>query len=126
MKIQLPKFEFQKLIGRSESIGLPPGQLVHHGKKLTDKSTIELISYNVTEYNELTSKRIEDVFENIIEHHINWINIDGLHNISVIEKIGIHFDISPLVLEDVLSTDQRPKVEDYEQYLFFTLKTLNT
>jgi magnesium transporter len=56
---------------------------------------------------------------------ITWINIDGLHEIDVIEKIGQHFNIHPLVLEDILNTGQRPKTEEFEDLIFVVLKMLH-
>ncbi|HNP19140.1 MAG TPA: magnesium/cobalt transporter CorA [Fulvivirga sp.] len=126
MQIQLPKFEFQKLISRSHTIGLPPGQLVHHGKKHAEKTRVDLIRYSDVEYDEQLNGKIDELLTNISPDKINWLNIDGLHNIPLIEKVGTRFDINSLVLEDVLNTDQRPKVEDSDGYLFFTLKTLNS
>lgn len=126
MKFDLPQFSFPKLIKNSTIAGLPPGQLVHLGEKLTDKSEIELIKYDLKNHEEIVTKSTAEVIENIRADQVNWINIDGLHNIKLIKEIGEHYDISSLVLEDVLNPDQRPKVEDYDDYLFLTLKTLNT
>jgi magnesium transporter len=55
---------------------------------------------------------------------VTWINIDGVHDVEVIEKIGRHFDIHPLVLEDILHTGQRPKMENFESYLFIVIRML--
>jgi len=54
---------------------------------------------------------------------VTWINIDGLHQMDVLEKLGACYGIHPLVLEDIL-TDQRPKIEDYDDYIFIVLKML--
>jgi magnesium transporter len=53
---------------------------------------------------------------------VTWINIDGLHEVGIIEKIGKHFSIHPLILEDILHTGQRPKMEDFEDYIFLVVK----
>ena len=55
---------------------------------------------------------------------MTWINIDGLHEVEIIETIGTHFDIHPLILEDILHTGQRPKFEDFEKYIFIVFKML--
>lgn len=125
MQFQIPKISFPRLTSSSKTAGLPPGQLVHIGEKLTDKSIVELISYNAKNINEKISEKADEITDQLTAENINWINIDGLHNIDLIKNIGEHFEVNSLVLEDILSTDQRPKVEDYENYLFFTLKTLN-
>lgn len=133
MQINLPKIPTRitslkknKSANNAKTVGLPPGQLVHLGEKLTDKSLIELIRYYGTKYEEKNTEKVEDLKPYIKKGEVNWINIDGLHNIELIKGIGEHYDIHPLVLEDVLNPDQRPKAEDYDDYLFFTLKTLNT
>jgi magnesium transporter len=69
-------------------------------------------------------KEIDEAFLLKDNKRITWINIDGLQKISIIEKIGNHFNLHPLVLEDIANTGQRPKMEDYTDYLFVVLKML--
>ncbi|MEQ8924231.1 MAG: magnesium/cobalt transporter CorA [Fulvivirga sp.] len=113
------------MIKSSKTAGLPPGQLVHLGEKLTDKSLVELISYNDKEFKEASSGKSNEITEVLSAETVNWINIDGLHNVDLIREVGEHFAVNSLILEDILNPDQRPKVEEYEEHLFFTLKTLN-
>jgi magnesium transporter len=56
---------------------------------------------------------------------VTWINVDGIHDASVIERLGIMYEIHPLTLEDVTNTDQRAKFEDYESYIVVMMKMLN-
>ena len=114
-----------RLIKRSsKSRGLAPGALVHIGDKKIDKVRISIIDYSIDKLEEKEVKNIEECFPFKNKPTISWINIDGLHDIELIEKIGNHFEIHPLVLEDILNTDQRPKMEDFEKYIFFVLKML--
>jgi magnesium transporter len=108
----------------SKSKGLPPGALIHIGEKKTDKIRISVMDYSTGKYDEREIKKVEDCFSLKSKPSVSWINIDGLHEIDVIEKLGKCFDIHPLVLEDILNTDQRPKMEDYEKYIFSVLKML--
>jgi len=108
----------------SKARGLPPGFLIHIGDKKTEKIRISIIDYNEKEIEEKEIKNIEECFSFKKKSTITWINIDGLHDIDLIEKLGNHFEIHPLVLEDILNTDQRPKMEDFEKYIFFVLKML--
>jgi magnesium transporter len=110
----------------SKSKGLAPGSLIHIGEKKTDKVRISIIDYDEKKVEEKEVKNIEECFPFKKKHTTTWINIDGLHEIDVIEKIGNYFEIHPLVLEDILNTDQRPKIEDFEKYIFFVLKMLYT
>ena len=114
-----------RLIKRfSRKRGLPPGALVHIGEKKTEKVRISVIDYDVSNFEEKEFKKVEECFPFKDTSTVTWINVDGLHEIDVIEKLGKCFEIHPLVLEDVLNTDQRPKMEDFENYIFFVLKML--
>ena len=75
----------------------------------------------------MEEKEVEEIDEAFLfkdDKRITWINIDGLQKISIIEKIGNHFNLHPLVLEDIANTTQRPKMEDYTDYIFVVLKML--
>ncbi len=108
----------------SKSRGLPPGSLIHIGEKKTEKVRISIIDYNEEKFQEKEAENVEECFPFKEKPTVTWLNIDGLHEISVIEKLGKHFDIHSLVLEDILNTDQRPKMEDLEKYIFFVLKMI--
>lgn len=126
--MQLPNInQLSRLIGISNKkakAGLPPGTLIFVGDKRTEKSQIDLISYNADAITEFSSQSSKEVIDKLAEDRVNWVNIDGLHNIKLIEEIGEHFDLHPLLMEDILNTEHRPKSEEYENHLFFTLKTL--
>ncbi len=126
VSFQLPKISIPSFVSNTKTAGLPPGQLVHLGEKVTDKSVVEFISYDKKDFEQHTSENPADIFVKLDPKRVNWLNIDGLHNIELVKSTGEQFDIHPLVLEDILNPDQRPKVEDYENYLFFTIKTLNS
>jgi magnesium transporter len=89
----------------------------------TPKPLIELISYNKEKHDRFENLSLDEILTKLPEDRVNWINIDGLYNQDVIEKIQAHFNLHSLLIEDVLS-DQRPKAEEFEGYLFFTLKML--
>ncbi|MEJ2724170.1 MAG: magnesium/cobalt transporter CorA [Deltaproteobacteria bacterium] len=108
---------------RSE-FGPPSGRLVSAGEKKSDPVRISLIRYNENDLEEKEVKTIEECFLPADPRLVTWINIDGVEDPAVIEKIAIHFDIHRLVLEDMLNTDQRPKTDDYADYLFIVLKSL--
>ena len=111
-------------LGFHQKVGLPPGTLVHVGEKKVEETRITVIDYDPKNVEEREAEKVEDCFPFKETSTISWINIDGLHEVSVIEKIGNHFGIHPLVLEDILHTGQRPKTEDYGEYLFTVLKML--
>jgi len=84
---------------------------------------ITVIDYDEYHYHEAEIKNVEECFVFKGKPTVTWINIDGLHQVDILEKLGSCYGIHPLVLEDIL-TDQRPKVEDYEDYIFIVLKML--
>ncbi len=88
-----------------------------------EKIILELIQYNEKEYFMSADSAIEDVLSKFKSNKVNWINLDGLHDQKMVQKIGEHFNLHSLLLEDIAS-DHQPKVEEYEDYLFFTLKML--
>ena len=109
---------------RSKKVGLPPGTLVHIGEKKTEKVRIAIIDYDEASFEEKQIKTIEECFPFKDKTTVTWINIDGIHDIKIIEKIGRHFDLHPLILEDIVNTGQRPKIEDFGDYIFIVLKML--
>lgn len=108
----------------SKKAGLPPGTLVHIGEKKAEKIRITYLDYNEQNFQEKQVSAIEECFPFRETQTITWINIDGIHDVDIIEKIGRHFGLHPLILEDVLNTTQRPKFEDYDSHLFVVLKML--
>lgn len=84
---------------------------------------LELISYDRQSYVKHEDLSISDLLNKIIPEQVNWINLDGLRDPDIIAKLQTHFSLHTLLIDDVLN-DQRPKAEEYEEYLFFTLKML--
>ena len=95
------------------------------GKTKTEKVKITCIDYYGDYFQEKQMETIDDVFPFSNTTTSTWINLDGIHQLDNIEKIGKHFNIHPLVLEDIMNTGQRPKMEDYGNYLFIVLKMLH-
>ena len=115
-----------KLFKKSrKKAGLPPGTLVFEGEQKVDRARITLIDYDETHFQEKEVEKIEDCFPFKDEPTVTWINIDGLHDVELVEKLGKHFDIHPLVLEDIVSVGQRPKMDDFDDYMFVVLKMLS-
>jgi len=109
----------------SNKVGLPPGTLVHIGEKKMEKTGISIIDYDESQFEEQRVDAIEQCFPFKDKPTVTWINIDGIHEAEIIEKIGKHFEIHPLVLEDIMNSGQQPKAEDLEQYVFVILKMLS-
>lgn len=108
----------------SKKAGLPPGTLVHIGKKQSDDTKITVIDFNADEFEEKGFTNIADCFPYKEKSTISWINIDGLHDVNIISKLGEHYGLHHLLLEDVMNTGHRPKTEEFDSYTFVTLKML--
>ncbi len=112
-----------KLIKKlSQTAGLAPGTLVHVGEKRTEKPRITVIDYDEKQFQEKTIDNIEECFALKKTPTVTWVNIDGVHDVGLIEKLGKEFNIHPLILEDIVNTGQRPKIEDMGEYIFLVLK----
>ncbi|WP_316556902.1 magnesium/cobalt transporter CorA [Methanimicrococcus hongohii] len=112
----------------SDKVGLPPGALIYvddDGKDdemLKEKSIIRLIQYSESGYNEVKIKDVEEISAVDLDDKITWIHISGLWDVKSVSKVGEMFQLSSLVLEDILNMEQRPKTEDYDNFLFTILK----
>jgi len=109
---------------RSKKAGLPPGSLVHIGEQKSGGPRIAILDYDEANFQERETDAVDEcvLFKN--KPTVTWINIEGVHSVEVLEKLGECYGFHPLVLEDVMNTDQRPKLEDYSEYLYIVLKML--
>ena len=105
-------------------IGQVPGTLVYTGKKSDKDFQVECFDYTKDDIEETILLNIEDAVNYKDTDSVTWINVDGLQHTDKIEDIGKQYDLHPLVLEDIVNTTQRPKIDEYEDYLFVVLKML--
>lgn len=94
------------------------------GEKNPSNIILEMISFNEKSFSRVENIPIEEVLEKCDKGSINWINVDGLSDTELIKKIGKHFGLHYLLQEDILNTDHRPKLDEYDEHLFLTLKML--
>lgn len=114
-----------KFIKKStKRVGESPGSLIHVGDYKNENIEISLIEYNKEFHESKKLKRIEECFKFRQKDTIKWINIEGLQDVNIIEKIGKEFNLHPLILEDILNTGQRPKIDDYDDYILVVLKMI--
>ena len=97
---------------------LPAGSLVHLGEQKIEHTAITLIEYGPDVLNEIRFDSLTACLACAPGGPNLWLNVHGLHESEVLSEIGRRFKLHPLVLEDILNTDQRPKIEDYGDYLF--------
>ena len=108
---------------RSKKSGLPPGSIVYVGKEPA-MTRIRIIKFTDAYFKEQEVREIEDAQMLYDKTFVAWINIDGLKKIGIIEELGKQFGLHPLVLEDIANTGQRPKIEDFVDYLFEVVRML--
>jgi magnesium transporter len=105
-------------------VALPPGTVEYIGERRAERVKITVFDFQESHLEEKELGTIEECFPYRDTPRVSWINIDGLHDTKGLEKLGAHFALHPLVLEDVVTTHQRPKVEDHQNYLYIVLKML--
>ena len=114
-----------KLIRRtSKAAGLPPGTLIHIGKKKIEKPRIKIMNYDESNCEEREIENVKECYDFKDAGGVTWINVDGIHQINILEQIGNCFGLHPLVMEDILNTEQRPKIDDLGNYIFLVSKML--
>ena len=108
----------------SKKAGLSPGTLVHVGEKKAEKTKIQVLVYGEQTMEEKDLETVEEAFSYRDRPGVTWINVDGLHDVDIVEKIGNQFGLHPLALEDILNTQHRPKIDDFEDYLLVVCKMI--
>ena len=108
---------------RSRKAGLPPGTLVHIGEPRTERVTLTVFAYDERGCQERSVAKPEEITL-AEEPTVTWVDVSGIHQLSVIESFGKQFQLHPLLLEDIVNTEQRPKLDDYGDYCYVVLKML--
>ena len=119
--------EIKKVIKFRKNIkrGLAPGTLIFTGQKRAEKPEITLYDFTREHQTEKKLTNIAEASDFANTNTITWINIDGIHDVDLVKSLGEYFKIHPLVLEDILNPNQRPKVEYYPEYTYVVLKMAN-
>lgn len=111
-------------MNKFQNIGAPPGTLFYSGEQRNERIKITLIEFNETEFFEQEYFDLSDCLHHVKPNMIKWINVDGVHKVELIEKIGQLYNLHPLTLEDIVHIDQRPKFEEYDDYLLAIMKMI--
>lgn len=112
------------VVKRGDKLGAAPGTLLHIGKHKQISAGIQLISYGADELEESIISNLACYQRGSEAGQVSWLNVDGVADPAMVEALGQQFQLHPLVMEDILNTDQRPKVEDYRGYLYIVLRML--
>jgi len=109
---------------RAKATGKIPGSIVHLGTRRIEKTKLRLIDFTPEKLFESEFENLEDCIPYLNENTVSWLNIDGLHDAEMIQKLGELFDIHGILLEDMLNTGQRPKIAETDKLMVLILKIL--
>lgn len=108
----------------SKKTGLPPGTLLHIGNAAQTQAKVILMEYTADKFFQKNNCYIQDFLQNIPQESVTWYNIEGIHDVKLVEAVGRKLGLHLLTLEDIVHSGQRAKFEDFEDYLFIVLKML--
>lgn len=117
--------ELSSLKANAEKVGQAPGTLLYVGDRLADKTYATYIEYDPQYYQEAPFEEFEENGPYQEQSNVSWIKLQGLDNVALLSEIGKHFSLHPLVLEDILNTEQRPKIDTYSEYIFIVVRLVN-
>jgi magnesium transporter len=113
---------FSLLKRSSKKAGLPPGASVHVGSQLVENTSLTIIDYDERNFKRTTPADLAECFACRKTVATTWINIDGLHEAEIINRLGTEFGLHPLTIEDILNTTQRPKIDVYDDYVYLVVR----
>ncbi|MFO7446594.1 MAG: magnesium/cobalt transporter CorA [Ignavibacteriaceae bacterium] len=105
--------------------GTSPGTLIFTGKQKIDRAKIIVFDYDVNSFSEKEVQSPEELTFFKDSNKVSWLNVTGLHDLKIMERIGDVFNLHPLVMEDILNVEHSPKVENYDEYLFLIAKMID-
>ncbi len=118
------KRHLQRRPKSTNALNQVPGAVTYVGNKQSSETKLEIIDYNKDSFEKFEFSNPEEAFNFENAEKITWINVNGLSNSEHIEQLGKYYDLHPLIMEDIVNTNQRPKIDEYEDYLFIVAKML--
>lgn len=116
---------FSEIRKRSHKAGQPPGTPIYTGDAKTVMTHITVVAYTADEYYEKTGPSLVECLPSLkTKPVVTWVNVEGLNDVKLIEEIAKQYNLHPLTVEDILNVGQRSKIDEFDDYLFITLKTL--
>lgn len=109
---------------QKQEIGLSPDELLFRGKQKTNEVILRIIDFDEITLEEDALKIVKDVLKYVEKDTVTWLNVDGLHNAAVMREIAETFDLDTLVLAEVMHTQARPRVIEYDNCILITIKMM--
>ncbi len=107
---------------RSDKAGLPPGSAVYVGKERAHDVEIRLLDYDRQHVQDVPAPDLDTLQSLVDSPSTTWLNIDGLHQVEIVEKVGTMFGLHPLTIEDIVNATQRPKIDIFDDYVYLVVK----
>jgi len=107
---------------RFKSKGEAPGSLIHIGEQKMEETRIRIMEYDAEKLEEKECHNIEEAFDQLRSPAVTWLNIDGIHDKHIIEKIGSELNLHPLIMEDIMNSDHRPKYIEEDELIIILMK----
>lgn len=120
----MEKIKEKQKRSNNNKVGALPGELIYVGDHLTDESSIYLIKYNDTDFDTQVITDIKTSGVSFEHDTVDWVKITGFRDIDLIKDVGAFFKLHPLLIEDVLNTDHRPKIDEFDDYIFIITKVM--
>lgn len=109
---------------RKQEIGLSPDDLLFRGERKVENILLRIIDFDAKSLEEKTIQTVKEVVKYQQTSTVTWLNIDGLHNAATMQEIGDEFDLENFILADVMNTQARPKVQEYDNCIFISIKMM--
>jgi magnesium transporter len=108
----------------SRKAGFQPGSVVYVGRERTEKVSLDVIDYDESHFEERRVSAVEECFPFRDTATVTWINVNGIHDPELVEQLGLHYGVHPLMLEDIVNSRQRPKFNEAADYILVVLKII--
>ncbi len=105
-------------------IGVSPDELLFRGKQKSEEITLRIIDYDSENLEENAIKKVQEALDFREKNSVTWLNVDGLHDASIMEEISKGFNLDSLILAEVMNTGIRPKVAEYQNCVYISIKML--
>ena len=112
------------IIKKKQEIGVSPDELLFRGEQKTDEITLRIIDYDSNNLEENAISKVHEVLKFQEKNTVTWLNVDGLHDASIMEEIAKEFNLENLILAEVMNTGTRPKIQEYDNCIFMSIKML--
>jgi magnesium transporter len=106
----------------AEKVGLPPGSVVHTGIDRTEKVTISVMEFSNGEMREYIADCLDDCSPPLDPKAIKWVHVRGVHDVELVKAVCDYYKLHPLVVEDIPSVGQRPKLEVMPKSVYIVLR----